>query len=147
MRYYRSLEEARQAFDAYARLEPRLRPLWELCRRAAPPVREPEDVADVYDVDPFDVDVVAAGTPDDGWCAEQFFHDHVKSRLLVLAGAYRPGERHELHGTEAFEALYDLLLNWALDRRCACCADSEPHDSDGDGDAARRADESSSAHG
>ncbi len=122
-RAYRSLAEARQAFDEYAAIEPRLESLWELCRLAAPPVRATPPVDDVYDCDPFEVDVFAADKPDDGWCAEDFYHQHVKSRLLLLAGVQRPGPSHALQTSEAYDAIYDLLVNWALNRPCACCAD------------------------
>lgn len=122
-RTYHSVEEAWRAFDAYSRIEPRLRPLWDLCRRAAPPVREVEFADDVYDVDLFEVDVLAADKPDDGWCAEDYFREHVKSKLLLLVGAYRPGASHELHSADAYETIYELLINWALNRLCACCAE------------------------
>jgi hypothetical protein len=125
---YRSLDEAQRDFDVYAAIEPRLRPLWDICRRAAPPARDPELVDDAYDVDPFDADALAADTPSDGWCAELYFHEHVKSRLLLLAGSYRTSDPEELRSPEAYETLYDLLINWALHRPCACCADSEPHE-------------------
>lgn len=135
-RVYRSIEEAWRAFDAYARIEPRLRPLWDLCRRASPPVRKAELAGDGHDVDPFEVDVLAADKPDDGWCAEDYFLHHVKSKLSLLVGAYRPGGPHELQSTDAYEAIYDLLINWALHRPCACCAepaDDEPWDHGGGG--------------
>ena len=124
-RVYRSIDDAWRAFDAYARIEPRLRPLWDLCRCASPPVRATEFVDDVYDADPFEVDVLAADKPDDGWCAEDYFLHHVKSKLLLLVGSYRPGGPHELQSTEAYETIYDLLINWALNRPCACCAEHD----------------------
>lgn len=122
MRTYRSIDDAWRVFDNYARTEPRLRPLWDLCRRAAPPVRLPEYVDDVYDFDPFEIDPLAADNPLAGWCAEDYFREHVKSKLLLLTGQHRPGPLHELHGREAFEEIYDLLLNWALNRPCSCCS-------------------------
>src|SRR4051812_26619193 len=106
---YRSIDEAWQAFDAYTRIEPRLSPLWDLCRGAAPPVRVPELVDDIYDVDPFEVDVLAADKPNDGWCAEDYFLHHVKSRLLLLVGSNRGSGPHELQSTDAYETIYDLL--------------------------------------
>lgn len=129
-RVYGSIDEARRAFDAYARIEPRLRPLWDLCRRAVPPVRETEFVDDVYSVDPFENDVLATDKPEDGSCAEDYFLQHVKPKLLLLVGSHRPGGPHELHGTDAYDTIYDLLINWALNRPCACCAEREDHDDD-----------------
>lgn len=123
-RVYRSIDEARRAFDAYARLEPQLRLLWDLCQRASPPGRKTALVEDdVYDVDPFEADDLAADKPDDGWCAEDYFLHRVKSRLLLLVGSYRLRGPHELQSTEAYETVYDLLINWALSRPCACCAE------------------------
>jgi hypothetical protein len=139
-RVYRSFDEARRAFDVYARIEPQLRALWDLCRRATPPVRVPELVDDVYDVDQFEVDVLAADKPDDGWCAEDYFLHHVKSRLLLLVGSLRGSGPHELQSTDSYETIYDLLINWALNRSCACCAE---HD---DGDPRHRGDDGSPAH-
>jgi hypothetical protein len=89
-------------------------------------VRAREYVDDVYDCDPFEIDPLAADKPDDGWCAEDFFRDHVMSNLLLLTGLHRLGPPHELHKREAFEEIYDVLLNWALHRPCSCCA--APHD-------------------
>lgn len=121
MRIHRSIDEAWLAFDRYAQTDRRLRPLWDLCRRAAPPVRAPDDVDDIYDFDPFEIDPLAADNPDDGWCAEDYFRDHVKSKLLLLTGLHRLGPPHVLHSREAFEEIYDLLLSWALNRPCSCC--------------------------
>lgn len=132
-RVYRSMDEAWRAFDAYARMEPRLRPLWDLCRRASPPVHEPVFVNDVDEVDPFEVDTLATDKRDNGWCAEDYFHQHVKSKLLLLVGAHRPdrpGEPHELHSSEVYDTIYDLLINWALNRPCACCAEHDDDDDD-----------------
>jgi len=125
MRFYASIEEARQTFELFARLEPELWTLWDLCRRAAPPTRRPEPLDDAYDVDPFEVDVLAADKPDDGWCAEDYFHHHVKSKLFVLVGVYRTPGPHELQTTEAYDTVYDILLHWALAHPCACCAEDD----------------------
>ena len=103
---FQSIEEARRAFDDYVRIEPQLAPLWELCRRAAPAMHEQQD--DSYDADPFEVDELAADH-----AAEDYFLQHVKPRLLLLAGAHRAGEPDELHSNEAYETLYDVLLHWA----------------------------------
>lgn len=120
---YPSLEAARIEFDRYARIEPRLAPLWQLCRAAAAPVREDDDDAD----DP-------AALPDDGWCAEDYFHDAVKSKLLLLVGGYLSAGPAELQSSTAYDTVYDLLINWALHRPCACCAgDDEPAWSEDDG--------------
>ena len=121
------MHEAWQAFDAYARIEPRLRPLWDLCLRVERPAWTRDDADDVFDEDPFELDAIADGKPDDGWCAEHFLLEHVKPKLVLLAGLHRPGDPHELHSREAYDALYDLLLNWALNRPCSCCAE---HDDD-----------------
>lgn len=122
----RTLAEARSEFAAFARLDERLGVLWELCERAAPPSRQLEPLDDVYDADPFELDPVER--TDVGWCAEDYFLHHVKSRLMLLVGAYRPGPPHALHSTEAYDTIYELLINWALHRPCACCA--EPRDYD-----------------
>ena len=118
----RSFDEAWPLFRAYACIEPALQPLWELCRRAAPPVRQSEDVDDAFNLDPFEIDLAAADKADDGWCAEDFFQEHVKPKLVLLVGAHRAGEPRQLHSREAYDTIYDLLLNWALIRPCACCA-------------------------
>ncbi len=122
---YGSIDDAKRAFEAYVRIEPQLEPLWALCEHAAPPVRgrEVADADDAYDVDAFDIDVVAADQPDDGWCAEDYFLQHVKPQLVALVGAVRVGGPDELQSVEAYTAVYDLLINWALDRTCACCAE------------------------
>jgi hypothetical protein len=114
-RVYCSSEDARQTFDAFARLEPRLRPLWALCQNAAPAVDASDDDGEL---DAFDDDDVETSD----WCAEDYFLQHVKAKLLPLVGAYRPGDPDELHSPEAYEAVYDLLINWALNRSCTCCA-------------------------
>lgn len=124
-RLYVSYNDARQAFEAFARLEPQLEMLWDLCGRVAPPARSVEPIEDAYDADPYEVDALAADSPDDGWCAEEYFLHNVKSRLMVLIGAYRVRGPHELQSTEAYETVYDLLINWALDRPCACCSDRD----------------------
>jgi len=110
-RLYVSYDDAWQAFDAFARLEPQLKTLWDLCRRAAPPTRRVEPIDDAYDADPFEVDALAADSPDDGWCAEDYFLHNVKSKLPVLVGAHRVRGPHELQSTEAYETVYDLLIN------------------------------------
>ncbi len=117
-RRLRSIDEARHSFDAYAALEPRLDRLWHLCRDAAPPARS--DVDD--DTDPYAIDVFAADRPDDGWCAEHYFFEHVKSRLMLLVGTYRRQGPTELQTTKAYDAVYTLLLESALNRCCSCCA-------------------------
>src|SRR4051812_32608848 len=123
MRLYPSIDDARRAFDRYAESDPRLLPLWDLCRQAAPPsLDDDDDNADAYDSDPFELDPVTPPELHDDWCAEDFFLDHVKSRLLLLVGSHRPGADHPLHSHEAFEEVYDLLLTWALPRTCACCS-------------------------
>lgn len=132
MRIYGSIDEALLAFDRYVQIEPRLGQLWDLCRQAAPPARGSESTDDVYDSDPFESDPLAAVNPDDGWCAEDWFRDHVKSRLLLLTGLYRSGPPHELHTREAFEEIYGLLLDWALHRPCSCCSKPDPGDRLGD---------------
>lgn len=138
MRMYRSIDDAWRAFESYVALEPRLMALWDRCRQAAPPVRAPEPRDDVYDCDPFESDPLAAIQHEDGWCAEDYFLDHVKSDLLLLAGLYRPGDPHRLHDPEVFEEIYNLLLNWALHRPCACCdvRDDDAHQP-GDGSPAQ----------
>jgi hypothetical protein len=75
----------------------------------------------LFDADPFEDDVILDGAPGGGWCAEDFFHRHVKPKLRHLAGTHRPGEPHDLDSVAAYEALYDLLINWALKRSCDCC--------------------------
>jgi hypothetical protein len=128
MRSYRSLDDAWRAFELYMRIEPRLEPLWYLCRRAARPVQPTELIDDTHNVDPFEDDVLAADKFDDGWCAEDYFLEYVKPKVLLLVGSLRPGETNELHSTHAYETIYDLLINWALTRSCACCVE---HDDDG----------------
>ncbi len=125
---FRSIEEARRAFDEFARLEPRLDSLWDLCRRAGPPCREGEEIDDVAAVDPFEIDPLAVDEPDNDWCAEDYFLKHVKSKLLFLVGSHRPGEPHPLHSRDAYDSLYDALMNWALIRPCACCASNADDD-------------------
>ena len=132
MPFYDSLIDARQAFEPFARLEPKLWTLWDLCRDAAPPARRPEHVDDAFDVDPFEIDPLAVDKPDDGWCAEDYFHDHVKSKLLVLVGVHRTREPQELATSKAYVTVYDILLDWALARPCACCAESDDDNGDGE---------------
>ena len=138
MRIYASIDDARQAFEPFARLEPKLWTLWDLCRSAAPP-RRIEPLDDAYDVDPFEVDVLASDKPDDGWCAEDYFLHNVKSRLLVLVGVYRTHDPEELQTSKAYETVYDILLNWALARPCACCAEDDDEDPWHSGDDGRPA--------
>lgn len=121
MRFYASIEDARRAFEPFARVEPKLWTLWELCRRAAPPSHRTAPSDDAYDADPFELDVVEADPPDDGWCAEDYFLYNVKSKLLVLVGVHRGEGPRELQTSDAYDVVYDLLLNWALTRACACC--------------------------
>ena len=131
MRKYPSLDAARRAFDEYAAAEPRLTTLWDMCRRAAPPAHANDGVDDAYDVDVFDVDDVSTAKPDDGWCAEDLFFEHVKSRLMLLVGVYRPSGPDELRTTRAYDTVYAALLDWALHRPCACCAEHESDSSYG----------------
>jgi predicted nucleic acid-binding Zn ribbon protein len=109
---YRTAAEARQAFDAYARLEPSLRALWEQCTSAAAPARDKE----IEEIDPFEVDAVITSKPDEEWSPEDYFSQHVKSKLLPLVGAHRVEGPPELQSTDAYEAIYDLLITWALSR-------------------------------
>src|ERR1041384_6256683 len=110
-RAYGSIDDARRAFDAYASVEARLLPLWELCRRAAPPVREvADDDDDDGVVDPFEDDALASDQPDDDWCAEDSFFAHVKPRVSQLVGSDPPGEPHALHSHEAYETIYAPLI-------------------------------------
>jgi hypothetical protein len=136
-RPYASIDDAWQAFNAFARLEPQLTALWGLCRRAAPPAQRTESIVepindayddaydDAYGVDPFEVDLLAADNPEAGWCAEDYFLDNVKSKLLALVGVHRVRGPDELQTTATYETVYDLLVNWALHRPCACCADPD----------------------
>jgi len=128
MRFYASIKDARQAFEPFAHLEPKLWTLWDLCRRAAPPARRVEPLDDAYDVDPFEIDPLAADKPGDGWCAEDYFLHHVKSKLLVLVGVDRTRGPHELQTSQTYDTVYDILLNWALARPCACCAEYDDED-------------------
>lgn len=119
-RVYRSFEEARRAFETYARLDPELRALWADCVSAAPPshVASDDELDDPYDTDAFLVDPLA----DTGWCAEDFFLEQVKPLLVELVGAHRMTGPAELQTVEAYLATYRALLDWALARPCACCA-------------------------
>ncbi|MBX3159219.1 MAG: hypothetical protein KF773_24840 [Deltaproteobacteria bacterium] len=110
-RHYNSLDEAHEAFDAYAGLEPRLASLWDDCQRIAPPVPEP---VEIYDSDPYEVDLIAADKPTDGWSAEDAFCREVKSKLLPLVGRDRRDGPDELRTDDAYLTVLDLLLNWAL---------------------------------
>jgi hypothetical protein len=115
-----SMEVARRTFDEYARIEPRLTALWQLCRRAAPPIPA-NDVDDVFDVDAFDADVIADDKPDDGWCAEDYFFRNIKPGLARLVGWHRVEEPPELRQSRAYDAVYSALFYHALHRPCACC--------------------------
>jgi hypothetical protein len=120
LREFSSMEIARRAFDEYARVEPRLTGLWYVCRRAAPPVPA-NDVDDAFDVDPFEADGIVSDSPDDGWCAEDYFFENVKPELLRLIGWYRLEEPPELRQSRAYDAVYSALFYHALHRPCACC--------------------------
>jgi hypothetical protein len=121
-RLYASYDDARDAFDAFARLEPQLDALWDQCRCAVPPAQRAEPLDDAYDVDPFEADELAADSPDDARCAEDYFLHNVKSKLLVLVGAHRVRGPQELQTAKAYETVYDLLVNWALRCECGSCA-------------------------
>jgi hypothetical protein len=121
LRPFRSLEEARLTFEQYVRIEPRLTALWQMSRRAAPPVPANDHVDDVFDVDVFDVDVLSVEKADDGWCAEDYFFQNVKPMLLSLVGWNRREDPAELRGSDAYDAVYSALFYHALHRPCACC--------------------------
>jgi hypothetical protein len=117
---HRSVIEARQAFDAYVRLEPKLEALWEDCEHAAPPgPSEEDDESDPYELDGDDEAPAAA------WCSEEYFLHHVKSKLITLVGAHRIRGPRELQSNAAYEAVYDILINWALNRACPCCTEPD----------------------
>jgi hypothetical protein len=103
-----SIDAARRVFDRYAALEPRLAPLWQLCRSASAPVNENADLDD--------------DTTDDGWCVEMFFFEHVKSELVQLVGWYRVEDPPELRRSSAYDEVY-AALQVALNRTCSCCRD------------------------
>jgi hypothetical protein len=114
MRFYASMEDARRAFEPYAVLEPELWSLWDLCCRAAPPPRPEPPRNDGYDFfDPFEIDPLAVDKPEEGWCAEDYFRQHVKSRLVDLVGIDRRREPHHLETHESYDIVHDLLINWA----------------------------------
>ena len=117
---HRSVIEARQAFDAFVRLEPKLAALWEDCEHAAPPGPSDDDDDD----DPYELDGGVEAAPEAAWCSEEFFLHHVKSKLITLVGTHRIRGPRELQSNAAYEAVYDILINWALPRSCPCC--SEP---------------------
>lgn len=121
LREFPSLDIARRTFDAYARLDPRLMPLWNLCRRAAPPVPANDEDIDPFDVDVFTIDILAAGKPHDGWCAEDFFFQNVKQKLETLVGMHRQEDPPELRQERAYHEVYSALFYHALHRPCACC--------------------------
>lgn len=122
---YSCIRDAKLTFDGFVALEPRLEELWYLCERATPPIDDGDPDADPFAVDPF-----AATHADDGWCSEQYFFERVKSKLVVLVGTHRPGGPHPLIDVDAYEQIYDLLLNWALNRCCSCCAADGVDDAD-----------------
>lgn len=115
------MEEARLRFDEHARIEPRLIELWHLCRRAAPPMPANDEDDDAFDVDLYDVDHLSADKPDDGWCAEDWFHRNVKPRFLPLVGWFRLEDPPALKGSNAYDEVYSALFCHALSRTCACC--------------------------
>jgi hypothetical protein len=112
---YRSLEEARRAFDRYAALDPRLDKLWRLCRWATPPRREYVDDEDSPD-------------PSEGWCSETYFFREVKPQMAALVGWNRRADPPELRTSVAYDAVYMALFDFALARTCACCAESDERD-------------------
>lgn len=117
-----SYEEAVDLFARFAEEEPQLWALWDLCREASTPTIE---ASESDERDPFSVDVFAEDKPDEGWCVEDYFHEHVKSPLQLLVGLHRPRGPEQLRTEEAFSTVYNLLLEWALRRCCACCATLE----------------------
>lgn len=124
LRNWDSLDAARRAFDEVAEREPKLHELWSMCREAAPSLRD-DDPDDAFDVDLYDVDKTVPSDPDEGWCAEDFFFDHVKSSLMTLVGMHRPSGPEELRSNDVYETVYAALFDWALARTCACCRPSE----------------------
>lgn len=125
LRDFSSLDAARRAFDDIATCEPRLYELWSMCREAAPAVYEPEP-EDAFDVDLYDVDRTVPSAPDEGWCAEDFFFDQVKSALMVLVGMHRTTGPEELRSNDTYETVYAALFDWALVRSCTCCRAALP---------------------
>jgi hypothetical protein len=92
-----------------------------VCRRAAPPQPANDADEDPFDRDAFDHDALAAGSPTDGWCAEQYFDQVVKRQLLPLVGWHRLEGPADLQTSEAWEAVVSALLFHALNRHCECC--------------------------
>lgn len=119
-RSFRSLEHAHTVLDEYSRLDPEIDRLWYLCRSAAPPRRGAHG-EDAFDFDSFTADTKWS---DEGWCAEDFFFQNVKSRLMLLVGGYRRKGPPELQTQEAYETVYELLL-YALARPCSCCREDD----------------------
>ncbi len=109
-----SLAAARVRFDEFARLEPRLTALWSACAELARP--EPEHLEDPFDFDPFVHDQLA-----DDWCTEDHFFRFIKPQLLPLIGWQRRGDPAELQTSEAYDAVFTALFQFALDRTCNCC--------------------------
>jgi hypothetical protein len=116
---FRSTEIARQVFDEYSFLDPRLRALWNLCSRATSPAPANDDNVDIGALDLFDVD--AFSSCEDSWCAEDFFFEHVKPMLVQLVGWSRMDDPPELRSQNAYDAVYSALFFHALHRGCACC--------------------------
>ena len=110
---FSSPELAQRRFDELARIEPRLGPLWQLCRRVAPPV--------AIEVEDFEDEPLT-----DGWCAEDHFLRHIKPKLVALVGWDRQDDPAELRGRDAYDAAYAALFFHALPRPCACCRDEDP---------------------
>jgi hypothetical protein len=113
---FRSFEEAKRRFDELAAIEPRLAPLWLMCRCAAPGPAN-DEVADAFDVDAYDIDPVAS---EDTWCAESWFLATIKPAFGSLVGWDRT-EEDELRTARAYDDVYAALLFHALDLTCACC--------------------------
>ena len=108
---FSSPELAQRSFDELARIEPRLAPLWKLCRVAAPHRPDPVDDDD------------GDGDDEPHWCAEDHFLQHIKPKLVALVGWDREEDPPELQQREAYEAAYAALFFHALPRPCACCRD------------------------
>jgi hypothetical protein len=117
LRDFQSIDDARRVFDPYAAIEPRLNELWRMCRWATPPRRDVENDFDDVDTD---------GGVDKSWCAEVYFFQEVKPRLMLLVGWYRTREPDVLKSATAYDDVYAALF-YALQRNCACCHE-EPED-------------------
>src|SRR3954468_2318403 len=109
---HRTPAAAHAAFEKLAAQDPRLWNLWDLAQSAAPPKRNRSEDEEC-EPDPYEVDEIAEGKPDDGWCAEDFFHTCVKPALFALADSTRMGEPHILQDAKVIYELYFLLLDWA----------------------------------